>query len=84
MGNVEFNPDNQYSVDDYQSYEERGSSGLVGFIMKMGLAKDKTKANHILIIVLIVTVILTFSVITFSGGNSDIKDNTDPIDNPDL
>lgn len=46
------------------------SGGLIGLVLKMGLAKDEKGANTVLIIVGVVAVIATISIFVLGGTSS--------------
>ncbi|PIP86891.1 hypothetical protein COW81_03205 [Candidatus Campbellbacteria bacterium CG22_combo_CG10-13_8_21_14_all_36_13] len=63
----------QYSFD-------KPPTGFVGLLIKWGVAKDKRGAQKILLIVLCITVLITFFVIFSDSGQP--KDDTLPEDDP--
>lgn len=68
MGNIEFNEDQGFQ--NYDAYEQEGPSGLIGLLIKIGLAKNKQSANTVLIVIGIVAIIIMIGAFIF-GGNKD-------------
>lgn len=74
---MKFNENKDYSGDRYDTYKQDGPSGLIGLIMKIGIAKDEQGANVVLIIIGITAIVLTIGFFVFSGqSNIDIPSDT--------
>lgn len=49
----------QYSAENYAPQRDReGISGLVGLVMKMGLAKDEKQANVVMMVILGICIVV--------------------------
>ncbi len=70
MSNIQFDEGQFRSNQSYQSPDEKG---MVGWLIKKGVAKDAKTANIILIIFIIICFGITFY--TMSGNASGISQN---------
>ena len=65
MGKVEFLEENEFKSD--LENRSRKYKGLIGLVIKLGLAKDESGANKVLIIVAILAFVLTVFVLINSN-----------------
>ena len=58
MSQVEFDEENEMMAQGSLGQSEQQEGGLIGMVIKLGLAKNKNQANIILIIVAVIALAL--------------------------
>ena len=75
MSKVEFNEDQDSSDTSYNQYGKE-PKGLIGLVIKFGLAKNEQGANKVLVIIGVATIVLMLGVFIFGGNNKNTRKDT--------
>lgn len=72
-GEVQFEEDDNYTSSSFTG-ENSEAKGIIGLVIRTGIAKDEKQATYVLLGIMIINVII-ISLLLFGGGNSSSNSN---------
>lgn len=76
-GEVQFEEDDNYTPSSFTP-ESSEAKGIIGLVIRSGIAKDEKQATYVLLGIMIINVVV-ISLLLFGGGSSSSSNSNSPL-----